>query len=127
MNLKKSFTPLAIAGLLLLGGVAAEAGTSYSATRNITVPGTNGSAYTASQTKSISNAASDLSISSITTFNKMDTRAIGPNGAGPWVRNTNVGRYPIPNPTSAGDTTYLQFSSDFLSNGMTVSFQWRSN
>lgn len=131
MNLKKGSTSIAIAGLLLIGGLTAEAGTSYSNTLYASVPGSNGSKSTPSQVKAKTNASSDLSISKISVKNKMDTRAIGggSNGvkSGPWVRDTNVGSYAIPNPTGAGWSTSLTYSSDYLSSGMTVTYKWRSN
>ncbi|KXH78365.1 hypothetical protein [Sporosarcina sp. HYO08] len=111
MNLKKGTMVLTLAGLLLFGGLAAEAGTSWSGTQHSWVPGTNGSASTSSQTKARTNASSDLIVSAISVNNKLDTRALGggSNGvvSGPWVRDTNVGSYAIPNPTGAGWSTQL--------------------
>jgi len=132
MGLNKSVKAVALVGCLLSGGLIAEAGTSWGETEYRSVPGTNGTSNSSGQTKAQTNASSDLSISKISDTNKMDTRAIGggSNGAGAkgaWVRDTNVGSYAIPNSTEKGWGTSLEFSSDLLSNGVSITYKWKSN
>lgn len=131
MKMKTNIKAIALVGCLLSGGVIAEAGTSWSETEFKGVPGQNSTRASSTQTKSVTNASSDLSISKISVTNKLDTRTIGGGKygvvSGPWVRDTNVGSYAIPNPTESGWSTNLEFSSDLLSNGVNLTYTWRSN
>lgn len=129
MNWKKNLTALTIAGIALSGSIVANAGTSWSKTEYLSVPGHNGSTTSSTQNKSKSNASSDLKVTSVSKKNSIDVRAIGGagQGTGGWVRNVNTGSYAIPNPVKAGHATQLQYSSDLTSPNISMGTKWKSN
>lgn len=128
MKLKKGLIALSASLVVLSGGTLIHAGTSYGGTEGVYVPGNNGSGSSSVQTKTRTNASSDLKIYDTTNPNSVDVRAIG--GAfdsGAWVRNVNEGSYSIPNPQDAGHDTQLQFSTDLFANYASLDINWRSN
>ena len=128
MSKKKSFLAFSIAGLVLSGGLIANAGTSWSGNEYNTVPGNNGYTTSSTQTKTKTNASSDLNVTKITSGYVVDVRAIGYNlASGAWVRNVSVGSYDIPNPTVAGGTIQLQYSSGLSTPSFSMTNNWRSN
>lgn len=114
------------AGLVTTGGMA-QAGTNYSG-YDVIVPGFNGNAFSPQQTKTTSNASSDLKVSTL--GKAMDARAHSySGGTGAWVRISTVGGpFKLPNTIKSGSDTRVQFSSDF--NQLVdarVKGEWRSN
>jgi len=127
--IKKLISASLITSVLLGSGIIAHAQTTYGGITYHDIPGTNGYSTSESQTKTRTNASSDLKITYISVKNKVDTRAFGGvgQGTGPWVRDTNVGTHAIPNPVGKGKATQLKFSTDLLSSGVQLSEKWRSN
>jgi|tagenome__1003787_1003787.scaffolds.fasta_scaffold20989892_17 hypothetical protein len=129
MKLKKGLTALATSLVVLSGGALVNAGTTYSSYQNVSIPGNNnGVATSSTQTKTTTNASSDLSVSYTSNPNSVDARAVGGAGvSGAWVRNVNTGNYALPNPVKAGAATEIQFSTDLFAATTAMTFKWRSN
>lgn len=123
---KKLASGLLSLSLLLAGGASVFAGTTWSQSYSVELPGFNGSHNSPSQTKETVGQAG-LQMSASEGYN-VDVRTVGDSATGAWKRDviggTTVG---ISAPQAVGTSLHLEFSSDLTSPDTNIVYSWRSN
>lgn len=128
---KKTTTRLMLAlgaAALALGGVSANAGTTYTS-YNTTVGKFNGNGYTGYQNKTTSSAAGNLRSGTVGGSHVVDARMQASAGTGAWARgvNDNESRT-LTNSVGTGKSARVQFSTNWNTRvDVQVTGSWRSN